>query len=796
MGLEPLEFSECLSDSPSFRDKLHVHEKELEKTSKAIKQLLNACKEIHSVASQLSKAQRCLAKTLMSFQFECIENNKTDDEVTIENSLQDFGKMLTDIEDARDRLLNRTYHAVIEPLEKYRKEQIGNAKDAKRKFEKQTSKFCQSQERYLNLRLNKTTDVQLQEADASLDLERRQFFQESMLYVLRLQETQERKKFDFVEILLQFMLGSLTFYHEGYDVKMDNDPFLTDLSLKLQRCRGNFDATKDEAETLMNKMLEKPQDNVTLARSCIKEGYLFILERKALGTTWVKYYCQYQKETKALSLLCYSQVTGKGSSGVETYIVTSCVRRPSDSIERRFCFDITVQDRPQPLTVQALSDDDRRLWLDIMDGKEPIYAEPSGAARLDSLLDDIGFCFIKKCIAAIEVKGLEEEGLYRVVGVNSKVSKLTNLLLDRRKAGRVDLDEVDSEWEMKTITSALKSYFRSLPEPIMTFRLHQKFIHAAKQESKTLRINDIHELLHQLPDPNFEMLEVLIAHLRRVSEFSNKNLMTVANLGVCFGPTLMRPEEETVAAIMDIKFCNLIIEILIENYEKMFKTAPEFAEVANSRVLNSKSSVNQNRLPKSTFPPPAPSTAPVNQKPYSINSSMQVGNSFKDPVSSSVNSTAMSSAVMGNTNNNSVVAGSGHIYAQTRAKLRPTTTIGTVGQFLPDHQSSASSSSDSINFRCSSSSMSTSQPSAELLGPGRARRSGASNSTGITMTGSEICRKVRTLYQCTAENDQELSFEPNQIIDNAHPSNEPGWLIGTLNGKDGLIPENYVEYLT
>lgn len=45
--------------------------------------------------------------------------------------------------------------------------------------------------------------------------------------------------------------------------------------------------------------------------------------------------------------------------------------------------------------------------------------------------------------------------------------------------------------------------------------------------------------------------------------------MTVGNLGVCFGPTLMRPEEETVAAIMDIKFCNLIIEILIENYEKV-----------------------------------------------------------------------------------------------------------------------------------------------------------------------------------------------------------------------------------
>lgn len=48
---------------------------------------------------------------------------------------------------------------------------------------------------------------------------------------------------------------------------------------------------------------------------------------------------------------------------------------------------------------------------------------------------------------------------------------------------------------------------------------------------------------------------------------SDKNKMTVSNIGVCFGPTLLRPEEETVAAIMDIKFCNVVVEILIENVE-------------------------------------------------------------------------------------------------------------------------------------------------------------------------------------------------------------------------------------
>ena len=55
----------------------------------------------------------------------------------------------------------------------------------------------------------------------------------------------------------------------------------------------------------------------------------------------------------------------------------------------------------------------------------------------------------------------------------------------------------------------------------------------------------------------------------RVSQFANKNLMTVPNLGVCFGPTLLRPPEETMAAIMDIKWCNIVIELLIYNYEKV-----------------------------------------------------------------------------------------------------------------------------------------------------------------------------------------------------------------------------------
>ena len=101
MPLLPLEFVDCLSDSPYFRENLHAHEKELESTSSQIKvlikqvnQLLEAAKGrlIHLLpmftyslvfSTVLSRAQRNLANTLSNFTFEVIGNERTDDEIVI-----------------------------------------------------------------------------------------------------------------------------------------------------------------------------------------------------------------------------------------------------------------------------------------------------------------------------------------------------------------------------------------------------------------------------------------------------------------------------------------------------------------------------------------------------------------------------------------------------------------------------------------------------------------------------------------------------------------------------------------
>ncbi|KAG8222697.1 hypothetical protein J437_LFUL002754 [Ladona fulva] len=55
MGLQPLEFTDCLSDSPYFRENLHAHEQVLEKTSQQIKGLIKEVKDLINAAQKTKR---------------------------------------------------------------------------------------------------------------------------------------------------------------------------------------------------------------------------------------------------------------------------------------------------------------------------------------------------------------------------------------------------------------------------------------------------------------------------------------------------------------------------------------------------------------------------------------------------------------------------------------------------------------------------------------------------------------------------------------------------------------------
>ncbi|XP_048389469.1 rho GTPase-activating protein 42 [Stegostoma tigrinum] len=575
MGLPTLEFTDCSLDSPDFRDRLKAHEIELERTNKFIKELIKDGLMLINALKNLSAAVQRFSQSLQDFQFECIGDAETDDEINIAQSFKEFAQLLHTVEEERRRLIQNANDVLIAPLEKFRKDQIGAAKDGKKKFDKESEKYYSILEKHLNLSSRKK-EAHLQEADTQIDKERQNFYEASLEYVFKVQEVQEKKKFEFVEPLLAFLQGLFTFYHEGYELAQEFAPYKQQLQYNLQNTRNNFESTRQEVERLMQRMKSAPQDYKPPGQWTM-EGYLYVQEKRPLGFAWIKHYCTYDKATKAFSMtLCEPKSGGKLNGLVtasEIFKLKFCIRRKTDSIDKRFCFDIEVVERHGIVTLQAQSEANRKLWLEAMDGKEPIYTLPPLSKKEELYLNEAGFNFVKKCIEAVEARGINAMGLYRMSGVNSKVQKLMSTVFAPKAPPDMELDS--ELWDMKTITSGLKTYLRCLVEPLMTYKLHKDLIAAVKSDDQNYRVRAVHALVYKLPEKNREMLDLLLKHLVKVSTHSQKNLMTISNLGVIFGPTLMRSQEETVAAMMNIKFQNIVVEILIENYEKIFHTLPD-----------------------------------------------------------------------------------------------------------------------------------------------------------------------------------------------------------------------------
>uniref|UniRef100_A0A4W3HUW0 Rho GTPase activating protein 10 n=1 Tax=Callorhinchus milii TaxID=7868 RepID=A0A4W3HUW0_CALMI len=453
MGLQPLEFSHCYLDSPTFRERLKI------------------------LWTGKSFISRKFSHSLAEFSFEFIGDAETDDERSIDESLQEFAAFLRNLEDQRELMALNIREAFIKPLDKFRKEQLGAAKEEKKKYEKETDKYYSGLEKYVGLSAKKK-DAQLSERDTHLEHVRQNYHEMSLEYVCKLQEIQERKKFEFVEPMLSFFQMLFTFYHHGYELAKDFNHYKTELHLNIQNARNRFDGARSEVEELMQKIKKNPQEHMRMSSS-VMEGYLYLQEKRAVpfGSTWVKHYCSYRKETKKFTMVPFDQKAGGKIGEEDEFTLQSCTRKKSDTVEKRFCFDIEAVDRQGVFTMQAVTEGDRKLWMEAMDGTEPVYLINKTDLRREGYaqLDSMGFNIIKKCIHAIETRGLNDQGLYRVAGVSSKVQRLVNLLMDPKTCDDLDLSS-SPEWEVKTITSALKQYLRSLPEPLMTHKLFGEFI--------------------------------------------------------------------------------------------------------------------------------------------------------------------------------------------------------------------------------------------------------------------------------------------------------------------------------
>ncbi|KAM4556104.1 rho GTPase-activating protein 12-like isoform 4-T4 [Fundulus diaphanus] len=174
--------------------------------------------------------------------------------------------------------------------------------------------------------------------------------------------------------------------------------------------------------------------------------------------------------------------------------------------------------------------------------------------------------FVRMCIDHVENSGLYIDGLYRVSGNLAVIQKLRFAINHDEK---VNLG--DGKWEdIHVTTGALKMFFRELPEPLFTYALFNDFVSAIKIQDYKQRVQAVKELVRQLPRSNHDTMQALFKHLRKVIDHGEENRMTTQSVAIVFGPTLLRPETETLNMAFNMVYQNQIVEHILLEYENIF----------------------------------------------------------------------------------------------------------------------------------------------------------------------------------------------------------------------------------
>lgn len=155
---------------------------------------------------------------------------------------------------------------------------------------------------------------------------------------------------------------------------------------------------------------------------------------------------------------------------------------------------------------------------------------------------------IVKLLEEIEIRGLDEVGLYRIPGSVGSVNALKNAFDQEGAIGNSFTLEDDRWFEINAIAGCFKMYLRELPDCLFTNEKISHFVQLANQ----LKSSEITEetyrtemvvMLQELPTCNYHTLKLIFFHLNKVHQHMHKNRMDASNLAIVFSMSFINQDD-------------------------------------------------------------------------------------------------------------------------------------------------------------------------------------------------------------------------------------------------------------
>ncbi|XP_061659324.1 stAR-related lipid transfer protein 13-like isoform X2 [Syngnathoides biaculeatus] len=139
---------------------------------------------------------------------------------------------------------------------------------------------------------------------------------------------------------------------------------------------------------------------------------------------------------------------------------------------------------------------------------------------------------LQQALAHLTRHCLDQVGLFRKSGVKSRIQAL-------RQQCDASPDSVDYEDQSAyDVADMLKQFFRDLPEPLLSNKLGETFLHIYQYVPKEQRLQAVRAAILLMADENRQALQTLLYFLHDVAAQVDENQMTAANLAVCLAPSL------------------------------------------------------------------------------------------------------------------------------------------------------------------------------------------------------------------------------------------------------------------
>ncbi|KAG5675481.1 hypothetical protein PVAND_005382 [Polypedilum vanderplanki] len=185
---------------------------------------------------------------------------------------------------------------------------------------------------------------------------------------------------------------------------------------------------------------------------------------------------------------------------------------------------------------------------------------------------------IELCVCCLLEKGLYEEGLLRVGCGKSKLMRMRSAI----DANFVSPPLPSEYQDVHVIASVLKSYLRSLPEPLLTYEHYNEFLDIAVMDNDQQRKAAILNTINKLPEGNYNNLKYLMKFLSYLSEKNQHNKMSTSNIAIVMSPNLLWPQNENdqnyAQQVSSTSAVNSIIETLISDWDFFFEGEVNFYE--------------------------------------------------------------------------------------------------------------------------------------------------------------------------------------------------------------------------